>query len=186
MKNLVAFLDKKILSVCVLIAMVGSVPGAVRAEENPAVEVAEGRETAQEGHGEGEEHEESEFHRNHLAIFLGATEEEESPEGTIGFDYERRLTKTWGWGGFADWAGGDIRAYVLGASLFIHPVGDLKVIAGLGIDKNNLRDETDPLFRLGFLYDFEIGQYTLAPEFNIDFVDNKEVLVYGVAFGRGW
>jgi len=42
------------------------------------------------------------------------------------------------------------------------------------------------LIRAGVMYDFEVGRFTIAPAFNIDFVDDEEVLVYGLNIGRGF
>jgi hypothetical protein len=40
---------------------------------------------------------------------------------------------------------------------------------------------------LGASYEFEVGRYTIAPEFDLDIVKFEEiVLVYGVAFGIGF
>jgi hypothetical protein len=45
----------------------------------------------------------------------------------------------------------------------------------------------EALLRLGVAYEFEIGRYAIAPEFDVDIVKFEEiVLVYGVAFGIGF
>jgi hypothetical protein len=47
--------------------------------------------------------------------------------------------------------------------------------------------ELEGLLRLGVSYEFEIGRYAIAPEFDVDFVKFEEiVLVYGIAFGIGF
>jgi hypothetical protein len=35
-------------------------------------------------------------------------------------------------------------------------------------------------------YEFEVGRWSLTPEFNIDFVDGEEAQVYGVSLGFGF
>lgn len=42
------------------------------------------------------------------------------------------------------------------------------------------------LVRVGVMYDFEVGRFTIAPAFNVDFVDDEEILVYGVNIGKGF
>ena len=39
---------------------------------------------------------------------------------------------------------------------------------------------------VGVMYDFEVGGFSIAPAFNVDFVDSEEVLVYGVNIGKGF
>ena len=49
------------------------------------------------------------------------------------------------------------------------------------------RDETYFLVRLGVGYDFHLGEkFGLAPQVNLDFVNNEEVWVYGVALTYGF
>jgi hypothetical protein len=35
-------------------------------------------------------------------------------------------------------------------------------------------------------YEFEIGRWSITPEFNVDFVEGEEALVYGLSFGYGF
>jgi len=45
----------------------------------------------------------------------------------------------------------------------------------------------EALLRLGATYEFELGRYSIAPEFNVDIVNfDAVVLVYGVAVGLGF
>ena len=59
-------------------------------------------EPASEHEGTSEEHGKEHFHKNHIALFLGATQaelehgEREDPQFTLGLDYERRLTRVVG------------------------------------------------------------------------------------------
>jgi len=150
------------------------------------------------------EHAEHEFHRHHLSVFLGVTDGEVEVEAeagvesgggevivedqqafTVGLDYEYRLNRRWGVGALADWAGKDFRSWVVGIPVVLHPTGGLKLLVAPGFEKNNEHD-AELLVRLGAMYDFEVGRFTIAPALNIDFVDDEEVLVYGVNIGRGF
>ena len=42
------------------------------------------------------------------------------------------------------------------------------------------------LVRAGVLYEFEVGGFSVASAFNVDFLDSDEVLVYGVNIGKGF
>jgi len=39
--------------------------------------------------------------------------------------------------------------------------------------------------RIGFEYGFEKGAWEISPQLDVDFVDDEEVYVIGVVFGRG-
>jgi hypothetical protein len=151
------------------------------------------------------EHAEHEFHRHHFSVFLGVTAgevEKEAEAGvaseggavivedetafTLGLDYEYRLSRRWGVGALAEWAGKDARFWVVGIpAAVLHPKGGLKLYLVPGFEKSNEHD-AEFLVRLGAMYDFEVGRFTIAPAFNVDFVDDEEVLVYGVNIGRGF
>ena len=58
--------------------------------------------------------------------------------------------------------------------------------SGVEIPVKNRDNDRDYkfLFRVGAAYEFEIGEkWAITPEFNVDFVDNSEVYVYGLSFG---
>ena len=46
--------------------------------------------------------------------------------------------------------------------------------------------ENEFLFRTGVAYEFEIGRWSITPQFNVDFVDGEEAYVYGLSFGWGF
>lgn len=174
-----------------------------------------GPQVAAQEHGEEQhaeatagEHEEHEFHRHHLSVFLGATtadvevhggegeagaESEEGETGgettreteaSIGLDYEYRLNRRWGVGFLFDYVAGDARTSVAGIPVILHPVGGLKLLAAPGLEHHE--GENEFLVRLGLMYDFEVGGWTIAPAVNVDFVDSEETYVYGVNIGRGF
>lgn len=163
----------------------------------------------QEPHSEDEaaEHEEHTFHRHHVAVFLGATTavpkhggeevvETESEgggssgetgsvtEASIGLDYEYRLSRVWGIGFLFDYVGGEARASVAGLSLYLHPVGGLKLLAAPGIEHHE--GENEFLVRLGLGYELEVGRWALTPGASVDFVGGDEAYVYGLYIGRGF
>jgi hypothetical protein len=35
-------------------------------------------------------------------------------------------------------------------------------------------------------YAFEVGDFEISPQFDVDFVDGDQVLVFGLAFGQGF
>ena len=40
--------------------------------------------------------------------------------------------------------------------------------------------------RVGLLYDFEVGRFTISPVLEFDLVDGEEIPVYGVSIGKGF
>lgn len=146
-------------------------------------------------------HEDHGFHRNHLALFLGAstpTNEGSETSFTIGADYERRLNKTLGVGGIVDFAIGNFkRTALLGGALFVHPIGNLRLLAApcvefvekeaKGRPGESAKHEAHFAFRLGVAYEFHIDRFSIVPVFNADLIgETKTTLVYGLAFGVGF
>ena len=84
-------------------------PGSVVAQET------ENHELADEHH-----------HKNHIALFIGATEAEahhgdqEDPDFTLGMEYERTVSKVIGVGALVEFVVEGKREYVIGAPLFVH------------------------------------------------------------------
>jgi hypothetical protein len=133
---------------------------------------------------EHEKHKESHYHTNHLGLFLGNTHEEGEDEFTIGLDYEYRFSQYFGIGAVLEYVGEDAREGVGMGLLFIHPYKGFRFLAGAGVKPK--AEETKFIWRLGIGYRFPIGNWTIAPEFNLDFTEGKTVQVYGVSFGYGF
>ena len=133
---------------------------------------------------EHREQERAHEHRHHLALFLGATHTDEGDEFSIGIDYEYRLKPILGVGGLAEYTGGDLETTVLAAALFIHPYDEWRLVLAPGFENED--GDNEFLFRAGVSYAFPVGKWTVSPEFNVDFVDEEENLVYGLSFGRGF
>jgi hypothetical protein len=83
-----------------------------------------------------------------------------------------------------EYVGEDAREGVGMVSLFIHPYKGFRFIAAAGVKPK--AEETKFIWRLGIGYRFPIGNWTIAPEFNLDFTEGKTVQVYGVSFGYGF
>ncbi len=137
--------------------------------------------------GAEEEHDEdkwSHYHRNHLGLMLGNTHEQGEDEFTIGLDYEYRFSQYVGIGVLLEYVGEDAREGVGMVPLFIHPYKGFRFLAAAGVKPK--ADETKFIWRLGIGYRFPIGNWTIAPEFNLDFTEGRTVEVYGVSFGYGF
>ena len=131
-----------------------------------------------------EEHKESHYHRNHVGFFLGNTHEEGKDEFTTGLDYEYRFSQYVGIGVLLEYVGEDEREGVGMIPLFLHPYKGFRFVAAAGAKLKE--GETKFISRLGIGYRFPIGDWTIAPEFNLDFTEGKTVEVYGVSLGYGF
>ncbi len=164
----------------------------------------------------GENADEAEFHQNHFSVFLGGTTESEEDETTtsfsIGVDYERRLSRLMGIGFGAEYVFVDVGREALAGLLgFFHVTEGFVLLGGPGLEfaQEPLHEveaggevgkisetsedveterETNLVFRLGTLYEFEVGhQYTIAPSLFVDFIENKDpAFVWGLSFGIGF
>ena len=135
----------------------------------------------EEEHGE---HKESHYHRNHIGLFLGNTHEEGEDDLTIGLDYEYRFSQYMGIGLVIEYVGEPDREGVGLVPLFVHPYKGFRFIAAPGVKPK--KEEEKFIWRLGIAYRFPIGNWTIAPEFNLDFTEGKTVEVYGVSIGYGF
>jgi hypothetical protein len=120
---------------------------------------------------EHEEHKESHYHRNHVGLFLGSTHEEGEHKFTIGLDYEYRFSQYFGIGLLGEYVGEPDREGVGLVPLFLHPYKGLRFMAAPGVKPK--KDEDKFIWRLGVAYRFPIGNWTIAPEFNVDFSEGE-------------
>jgi len=134
-------------------------------------------ESEQEEHGEI-------FHQHRLELFVGNSREDHKDGVSAGLAYEYRLNQIIGIGGLVEYAGGDFEEWIGAIPIFVHPYQGLRFLLAPGVVFEE--HETIFLFRTGLAYEFEIERLSITPEFNIDFVDGEEVLVYGVSFGYGF
>lgn len=125
-----------------------------------------------------------EFHRNFLAGFIGVTHEDRRDNGlALGIEYERRLNKSFGIGLLAEYTIGDLDFWVY-AVPFAYHTGRWKLYIAPGIEDGE--GGTESLVRLGAEYAFEVGEWEISPQLDVDFVDGEEVLVLGVVIGKGF
>lgn len=136
-----------------------------------------------------------EFHRNHAALIVGNTQNDGSENGlSVGIDYAYRLNRWLGLGGVAEYAGGDFKHLLLLAGASIHPYKNwvLGVLGGTEVYKEQDEHEEDKrrrdwVIRIGIAYQFPFAEnWTIAPEFNIDFSEHETLFVYGIAIGFGF
>ena len=186
---------RSILALAVLLCLI-VVPGPAAAQHEEPEEHTASEEPAAGGeheeHGEEGEHGGHEFHRNHVVLFLGFTEGEEhhgekgNPDFTIGFDYERRLSKRFGFGGMVDWVVEGNREWLVGVPAFIHIAKNGKFTLAPAVHRVRETEETEFLFRFGFNWNFKVGKFTLAPFIAYDVTEGQDFTILGAAIGKGW
>lgn len=119
---------------------------------------------------------------NYIGFFLGNTHHSDEDGFSIGVDYEYRLNTLIGVGGIVEYAGGDFDSRVFAAPLSIHPYKGMRLLIAPG-----LKDEehnTDFLFRTGVGYQIALSNlWSIMPEYNVDFVEDEEIQVYGLSVG---
>lgn len=124
--------------------------------------------------------------KHYPGIFLGATNVDSETDVTIGIEYEYKFDDNFGVGGAyertADGHHGD-GFNVWTASLFYHPMKSVRLGIGLGEEKiGGDHPHTEDLWRLSAAYEFHVGEFEVAPTLAVDFIDDKEAYVFGVAF----
>lgn len=191
--------------VALLTVAVCAVPSPVRAESSEAAELPLPESSAPESVEEVEYEEE---YLNSIALFLGATREDE--EGvetffTFGIEYARRLAPRWSLVGVVERAGGEIGATVLLGQGTYNPIGGLVFTTGPGLEireggSEESQDEYENgedepaeaesegttlnfVWRVGLLYEFRIDRFIVAPTIDVDFVARDAVLVFGANLG---
>lgn len=146
-----------------------------------------------------EEHDEGEhFHRNIIAGFVGVTGEDRRERAlTLGLDYNRWVTESFGIGFGVERALGDLDFTVYTVP-FSYRFGAWKLFAAPGWEDADHHEDSghgegsqhgggnEFLMRAGVEYAFEVGRYEISPKFMIDYVDDDVVLVGGVSFGYGF
>ncbi len=135
-------------------------------------------------------HEEAhEFHRNWAALFIGLTSEERrNGKPALGVEYARHLNPAFAIGSIIEYTFGDHNFWVL-AVPFAYRTGPWKAYIAPGFEIEELRDglsESNFLLRIGGEYAFEIGELEVAPQIDVDFVDDDTVLVFGVTIGTSF
>ena len=133
----------------------------------------------------------------HIALFLGAGKEE-LPNGTehdakaVGFEFEYRLSDSWGIGAVVEALDVDYRGNtVVVVPVSFHFGGGFRAFAGPGYEFKENKRKDKGVFRVGFGYEFHINEHwTIAPEVLNDFLgdDGKhgDTWLVGVAIGYGF
>ena len=131
------------------------------------------------------EHAHGSAHKHHVAVFGGATSTSGGKHGaTIGADYGYRVHDLVSLALAVDYAGGDIDTTILAAGVFLHATDAIRVLIAPGIDYHNGHE--DAVLRLGLLYDFHVGAWTLSPTVHLDALEAEENAVYGLSVGHGF
>lgn len=138
------------------------------------------------------------FHRNMIAGFIGITGEDRRERAlTLGVDYTRWVTQSFGIGFGAERAFGDLDFTVYTVP-FSYRVGAWKLFAAPGWEDSDHTESVDHgeqaehaggtefLMRAGVEYAFEVGRHEVSPKFMIDYVNDDVVLVGGVSIGFGF
>jgi hypothetical protein len=147
---------------------------------------------AEEHHGSAEESHEHGYHKNTIAGFIGVTGEDSRHGGegreralTLGLEYERRFSESFGVMVAAERAFGDLDFTVI-TVLFVYHRGPWGFMAGPGIEIPEHGNEDEFVFRVAGTYAFDRGSYELVPKFGLDFVDSEVVLFAGIVIGYGF
>jgi len=158
-----------VLIVAVALSAVGAFPAYAEESDHESASV---HETAHE------------FHPNFLGMFVGITSEQRREAGlALGIEYERRLNKSFGIGLVAEHTFGDLDFWVF-AVPFAYHTGRWKFYVAPGIEDGD--HGTESLIRIGAEYAYEVGEWEISPQLDLDFVDGEEVWVLGVVFGKGF
>lgn len=129
--------------------------------------------------GENAAAQEESFKRNGMELFGGATFNNSETNASFGLTYERRVTEKFGIGGLVEYTNG--REWIFAFPFSWRITDPWKVIIAPGWEHEE--GENTYLTRIGTSYEFEIGEMTLAPEINFDFVDGDTAVVAGVSLG---
>jgi hypothetical protein len=134
-----------------------------------------------------------EFHRNHVAFFIGSTATEgerpgaeDDPRFTLGVNYERRLTRLLGLGAVLEAVPEGEREAVVLVPVLFHVGRRAKFLIGPGAQRLEDPRETTFVARIGFEYDFHVKQVILTPELNVDFSEEENFAVLGLNIGWGF
>lgn len=117
-------------------------------------------------------------HQNSFRPIVGGTTEREGGGLTLGAQYEYHVTKDWGAGAFADITFGDSTAFVLGGAGYWHPVEELTLLAGPGVDFEN----DDVFARVGGSYEFKVKELMMGPAIYVDLGARKTPIFAGLLF----
>ncbi len=143
---------------------------------------------ADEHEGEGAHEGGLEYHPNMLGFFLGHTFEGRLETFALGIEYERRVSRTFGIGVFAEYVTDDVDFFVYGVPFAYHN-GRFKTYLAPGVEDSS-EEGTEFMLRVGAEYGFEVGEWEISPQLNLDYVDKEGgwegTWVLGVLIGKGF
>lgn len=124
---------------------------------------------------------EEQEHRNKLGIFGGITQESSEIDGSLGLEYEYLFVEGLGIGGILELTfGGVDRSWLAAVPFYFHPYDEWYIALAPGFEFEG--SDSNILLRVGVGYEFEFKpQWSLVPEFNVDFTEEDTKLVYGFA-----
>ena len=125
------------------------------------------------------------YHKNVISGFVGITGETRRENGlTLGLEYFRRVSGKFSIGAVVERASGDLDFWVY-AVPFAYHTGRWKFFVAPGIEDSD-KHGSEFLIRLGGEYAYEVGNWEIAPQLSIDFVNGEQLGVLGIAIGRGF
>ena len=117
--------------------------------------------------------------KNFVELFVGITHDDGDNDASLGLAYERKFGR-FGTGLIAEFTKAEARESVLILPFFWHPAEPWRVLVGVGTEYSD--SENSFLTRVGGSYEIEFSGWSLSPEVNVDFVDDRAVLVFGASF----
>jgi hypothetical protein len=121
--------------------------------------------------------------RNSITLGIYSTRERNGERAqTLSVSYNYHFADQFSTGPLVEYAKDPLDLWIVGLPLRYHPGAGWVLTAMPAVEYHN--SHAEPLFRLGIGYDFELeGGFLLAPEINLDWVDDKTDLVVGLSFG---
>lgn len=139
---------------------------------------------------------------HHCGVFVGFTNNThlKHTDLTFGVDYEYRISGLFGAGVIGDLVLAEHTETLVMGGLFIHPTCGLKFVIGNGLaftehesivedhGHSEVHSETEShyVLRVGTAYDFHIGDFSISPALNWDYINGHSSVAYGVIFGFGF
>jgi hypothetical protein len=145
--------------------------------------------------------EKHEYHRFHLAGFIGGTHNGEKNAFTYGGDLEYRFHQLFGVSAGFEHVNAPFRDNVWTFPFVIHPYRGIRLYLGPGFEraKESVEEPESPLappatvtvrnglFRIGGAYSVHLKRgWSVGPDVAVDFVGGQAVFVYGLAIGFGF
>ena len=134
---------------------------------------------------------------HHLSLLLGGAyedgEEENENAELLGIDYEYRVSDFLGVGAVVERAFNPLDTTTALIVADLHIWRGLIVQAGPGVEFIDRKvdidgvtvteDKDEFVVRVGALYEFERGHFTISPQLHVDITDESETIIFGLALG---